>query len=288
MLLTRTLRFGISFMVAVGLLTVLAAPAMAQDTPPTVTVSAGIDLVNQYMFRGIRQNGTGVATWPFFDLGIGAFEGEGGLKSVGINFGTWNSLHTGDTGQDGPSGKLWYESDFYATLGFGFGGGASFSTTYTAYTSPNNGFTTVKEIMFKLGVDDSSKLGKFAVKPYIAVAREFDTDIAQGQADGGENAGTYVEIGFSPGYASSKAGIAFPIKVGLSGSNYYELEGTDNKFGFFSIAGIVTVPLGGTTSYGSWNLHGGVEYQKLGTTTEFFNGGEANQVIGSFGFGFSY
>ena len=69
MLLTRTLRFGISSMVAVGLITALAAPAMAQDTPPTVTESAGIDFVNQYMFRGIRQNGTGVATWPFFDLG---------------------------------------------------------------------------------------------------------------------------------------------------------------------------------------------------------------------------
>ena len=49
-----------------------------------------------------------------------------------------------------PSGKLWYESDFYAALGLGFGGGTSFTTTYTAYTSPNNGFSTVKEIMFKL------------------------------------------------------------------------------------------------------------------------------------------
>ncbi len=244
------------------------------------------------MFRGIRQNSTGIATWPAMDLGISAYSGEGGLKSVGINFGTWNSLHTGDTGQDGPSGKLWYESDFYATLGLGFGGGTSFSTTYTAYTSPNNGFTTVKEIMFKLAVDDSGKLGKAAVKPYIAIAREFDTELGRGQADGGENAGTYVEIGFAPGYSASKASIAFPIKIGLSGSNYYELATPtgfeDNKFGYFSIAGIVTVPLGGTSSFGAWNIHGGVEYQKLGTTTEFFNGGESNQVIGSFGIGFSY
>ena len=91
---------------------------------------------------------------------------------------------------------------------------SSFTTTYTAYTSPNNGFTTVKEIMFKLGVDDSGKLGKAAVKPYIAIAQEFGTDIATGQADGGDNAGTYLEIGFAPGYAASKASIAFPIKVG--------------------------------------------------------------------------
>jgi hypothetical protein len=269
-----------------------SAPAFAQEAkdpnPGAITLTGSIDFLNQYMFRGIRQNSSGIAAWPAVDLGISAYSGEGGLKSVGINFGTWNSLHTGDTGQDGPSGKLWYESDFYAALGLGFGGGTSFTTTYTAYTSPNNGFTTVKEIMFKLAVDDSGKLGKAAVKPYIAIAREFDTGPATGQADGGDNAGTYLEIGFAPGYAASKASIAFPIKVGLSAGDYYELAGEDNKFGYFSIAGIVTVPLGGTTSYGAWNIHGGVEYQKLGTTTEFFNGGESNQVIGSFGIGFSY
>jgi hypothetical protein len=285
-------RSALAVVAVVGMVFVTSAPAFAQEAkdpnPGAITLTGSIDFLNQYMFRGIRQNSSGIATWPAVDLGLAAYSGEGGLKSVGINFGTWNSLHTGDTGQDGPSGKLWYESDFYASLGFGFGGGTSFSTTYTAYTSPNNGFTTVKEIMFKLAVDDSGKLGKAAVKPYIAIAREFDTDIAQGQADGGDNAGTYLEIGFAPGYAASKASIAFPIKVGMSLSNYYELAGEDNKFGFFSIAGIVTVPLGGTTSYGAWNIHGGVEYQKLGTTTEAFNGGEANQVIGSFGFGFSY
>src|SRR5687768_5395596 len=161
--------------------------ALAQDAddpnPGALTITGNIDFLNQYMFRGLRQNSTGIAIWPSFDLGIAAYSGEGGLKSVGVNIGTWNSLHTGDTGQDGPSGKLWYESDFYATLGLGFGGGVSFATTYTAYTSPNNSFTTVKEIMFKLAVDDSGYLGKGAVKPYIAIASEFDTSAGIGQAD---------------------------------------------------------------------------------------------------------
>jgi len=264
--------------------------APADPNPGAVTITGSLDLLNQYMFRGIQQNNTGFAAWPAFDLGIAAYSGDGGVKSVGMNIGTWNSLHSGNTGSDGPSGKMWYESDFYATLGLGFGGGTSFSTTYTAYTSPNSGFTTVKELSFKLGVDDSAYLGKGAVKPYVIVAREFDTDIATGQADGGANAGTYMELGIAPGYAASLASIAFPVKVGLSLSDYYEnpLTGEDEKFGFFSIAGIVTVPIGGTTSFGAWNLHGGVEYQKLGTTTEFFNGGESNQVIGLFGIGFSY
>jgi len=32
------------------------------------------------------------------DLGIALFSGNGGLKSVGVNVGTWTSLNTGDAG----------------------------------------------------------------------------------------------------------------------------------------------------------------------------------------------
>jgi hypothetical protein len=253
-------------------------------------MTGNVDVLNRYMFRGIRQNGTGMAMWPSFDLGVAAYSGDGGLKTAGINVGTWNSLHTGDTGLDGPSGKLWYESDFYASLGLGFGGGASFTTTYTAYTSPNNSFSTVKEIMFKLGVDDSGALGKAALKPYVIFAFEIDSEEGTGQADGGADAGKYLEFGIAPGYAGSKASIAVPVKVGLSAGDYYEHPVTrdDSKFGYFSIAGIVTVPLGGTTSFGAWNVHAGGEYQKLGDTPKFFNGGESSQFIGSVGLGFSY
>ena len=41
-----------------------------------------IRFLNQYMFRGIRQNSTGFATWPAVDLGIAAYSGDGGLKSA--------------------------------------------------------------------------------------------------------------------------------------------------------------------------------------------------------------
>jgi len=115
------------------------------------------------------------------------------FKSVGVNVGTWNSLHTGSAGLDGPSGKLWYESDVYAGLGLGLGGGATVGVTYTAYTSPNGLFGTVREIAFKLSVDDSAALGRAAVKPYVVLAREID-----GQADGGSSKGTYLELGIGP------------------------------------------------------------------------------------------
>ena len=286
-------------------------PLLRRKRPPhapdpntgDITLTSTFDAVSTYMFRGIRQNATGIALWPVGDLGLAVYSGDGGLKSANINFGIWNSLNTGDTGAQSDDsglgcacGKLWYESDFYATLGLGFGGGVSLGTTYTAYTSPNNGFTTVKELMLKLAVDDSAYLGKGAVKPYVLVAQEFDTQLFVGQADGGENKGTYMELGVAPGYTGSRASISVPVKVGLSLANYYELnEGTatvpdfvDHPFGYFSVAGIVTVPLGGATNLGTWNVHGGVEYPALGETTEVLNGGDSSRFLGSVGIGFTY
>jgi hypothetical protein len=281
----------------------LAVPAAAQTpvastdpNPGKMTLTGSFDGVSTYMFRGIRQHSTGIALWPVSDLGLAVYSGEDTLKSATVNLGTWNSLHTGDTGQDGPTGKLWYESDFYSKLSLGFGGGTSVAALYTAYTSPNNAFTTVKEIAFQVSIDDSASLGKAALKPYALVAFEFDTEPGVGQADAGADAGRYLELGVAPGYSGSRASLAVPVKVGLSLANYYELNtGTaaapifvDNKFGYFSIAGVVTVPLGGTTSFGAWNVHGGIEFQALGDTTTTLNGGDGQRVIGSVGIGFSY
>jgi hypothetical protein len=277
-----------------AMLTMLSGVAVAQDdpNPGALTFTGAMDFSNAYFYRGIRQETDGVVMWPAADLGLAAYSGEGGLKSVGVNVGVWNSLHTGPSGSQGGN-KVWYEGDFYATLGLGFGGGVSFATTYTAYTSPKNAFTTVKEIMFKLAVDDSSMLGKGAVKPYVAIAQEFDTAAGVGQADGGAGAGTYMELGVAPGWTSEAASLAFPIKVGLSLSDYYEVAGSSDTFGYFSVAGTVTVPIKtSSNNFGSWNVHGGVEFQKYGGTLKTLNRAagltEDQQVIVSGGVGFTY
>ena len=283
-------------LVVLGLISCLALPAAAQTTeqttdpnPGNLTVTSSIDLTNAYMFRGIRQDDTKLIVWPAVDLGEALFSGDAGLKSAGLYVGSWNSLHTGNAGLKGASQKLWYESDFYATLSVGFGGGVSLGTTYTAYTSPNAGFTNVKEVMFKLGVDDSAKLGKGALKPYGIVAFEFNTEPGIGQADGGLKAGRYLEVGIGPGWSGSAASLTFPVKVGLSLANYYELAGVDNKFGYFSASGIASVPLKAVpASFGAWNIHGGVEFQQLGKTTKAFNNGDAQKVIVLGGIGLSY
>ena len=265
-----------------------AAQTAADPNPGNLTVTSSVDLTNAYMFRGIRQDDTKVMIWPAVDLGLALHAGDGALKSAVIDFGSWNSLHTGNAGLKSASKKLWYESDFYTTLALGFGGGVSLATTYTAYTSPNAGFSNVKEAMFKLGVDDSAQLGKAALKPYAIVAFEFDTAPGLGQADGGLDAGRYLELGVGPGWSGANVSVTFPVKVGMSLANYYELDGVDNKFGYFSVAGIAAVPLKVPASFGSWNLHGSVEFQQLGTTTKTFNNGDAQKVIVSGGVGLAY
>ena len=275
----RSVVAGLAF-VALG-----ASTAAAQ-----VAVTGGLDFTNQYNFRGIRQNTEGVSIWPFVDVGVPLASGDGALKAVTLNLGSWNAFHSqidGFTNLDGEvTSNKWYESDLYATLGLGFGP-TVLSFNYTSYTSPANLFNHVKEFGLKLAYDDSGALGKGALKPYALVAFEL-TD--EGQADAGSSKGTYVELGVAPGYAGSKASIAIPIKVGLSASDYYEFgTGEDSKFGYFSIAGIVTVPIGA-----HFNVHGGAELQTFGDNVKAYNSfgddDDPSSIAGiaSIGIGFSF
>jgi hypothetical protein len=268
-----------------GLLGMFATPAAAQ-----VAVTGGLDFTNQYMFRGIRQNYAGMSIWPFVDLGGSVFKGDGGLKSVNVNIGSWNAINTDQFGSSVSEEPKFYESDFYATLGFGFNK-AAVGFTYTAYMSPaeNIGdtpvyFKTVHELAVKMSFDDSGALGKGALKPYALVAFE----LGDGGADGVSEKGTYVELGIAPGYSGAKASVAIPVKIGLSANNYYEFGGEDSTFGYFSVAGIATVPINS-----NWNVHGGLELQVFGDKLRSLNafGDSLDRryaPIGSIGIGFSY
>ena len=153
-----------------------------------------------------RKSNPKLTLWPAGDIGIALYSGESALKSASINFGVWNSLHTGSSGLDNPTAKKQhYEEDFYAALGLGFSK-AAFTTTYTAYTSPNGMFGTVQEIAFKTAVVHK-------ISPYVLLAQELG---AVG-ADGGANKGTYVELGIGPSWpvAGGKATIGDPGQGGL-------------------------------------------------------------------------
>jgi hypothetical protein len=284
---------------AVLMTVAMAGPAQAQD-PNTgaLTFSGAFDVPSLYLFRGIRQETDQQLTmWPYADLKIELMTGDGGLKSAAINIGVWNSLHTGSAGTDGLTDGLHYEEDFYSSLTLGFAGATSFTTQFTAYTSPNARFATTKEILFKVAHGS-----KYA--PYGLVAFEVGGE-GTGQADAGFEKGTYLEFGIGPSWpVGGNVTIGVPIKVGLSASNYYECPagsesicgapGNDSKFGYFDVGALITVPFSGADSrFGSWNFHFGGNYLALGDTTEAFNvnsDGDTSKhkVIGLFGIGVSY
>jgi len=253
--------------------------AAAQDpNPGAITLTGSMDASNVYLFRGIPQDDTGIIMWPAADLGIELSSGRGTIRSTTVNFGTWNSLHSGSAGSDGPSGKLWYESDFYASFGVGLAKGVTAGATYTIYASPNGSFPTVKELSFRVGVP------VFGVSSYALVAFELE-----GQADGGVTKGKYLELGAAPSYSLTKAmTITVPVKVGLSLDGYYEGLTGDERFGFFSVGGNLAVPLtSDRNQFGRWNVHGGADFVRLGDSNAL-RLGENTKVIISAGVGLSY
>ena len=266
---------------AAAMLLIAAAGTARAQTPPdpnegAITLTTAVDFPTVYFFRGIRQEADPkLTTFAAGDVGISLFTGDGALKAASVNVGVWNSLHTGTAG----SSSVHYEEDFYASLSLGFARGITLTPTFTAYTSPNTSFGTVQELSLKVAHGS-----KFA--PYGLVA--FDL---KGQADAGANKGTYGEFGVAPswGIGSTPMTFAIPVKVGLSLKDYYELDGTDNKFGYVDAGILLTVPFTSVPSrFGSWNVHGGVNVLGFGDTTKSFNKGDAAQVIVTGGIGMSY
>ena len=266
---------------------VLAQAATSDPNLGALTFTGGLDAPTLYFFRGIRQEvKPSITLWPYGDIGLALYSGNGGMKSVGVNVGVWNSLQTGSSGSKGPTARLHYQEDFYTTLALGFGGGVGLATTFTARTSPNGMFDTIREMSLKL---TKAHMGN----PYALVAFELSD---KGQADNGSKKGTYLELGAGPSWALRKDGptLAIPVKVGLSLKNYYESGTVDNKFGFFDVGGLLTMPLKFVPRrFGAWNIHGGADVLVFGDTTRLLNvnvAGEVkkSQVVGLVGIGLRY
>jgi hypothetical protein len=264
-----------------------AGSAAAQSKP---VVNAGVDFPTVYFFRGIRQEADPkFTTFVFGDVGFPVLtDGSGGLTSATINVGSWNAFLTGSSGSENVVDDPFYESDFYASVTLGMSNGISITPMFTAYTSPNDVFTTVKEFSFKV-----AHASKYA--PYALLAFEFGGDDS-GQADGGQflgdgGKGTYLELGIGPSWpiADGKATVGVPIKLGFSLKDYYQhpVTGEDSKFGYIDGGVLITVPFAQ-----KFNVHGGVNFLGLGDTNAFFNGDSdgdrSGWVIASVGLGVTF
>ena len=248
-----------------------AAPAATQEAAPAkrVTVTTGVDFTSAYLFRGIRQHSGGTIAQPYYDLGIALGHG------VSANVGGWNSVHS-----TAPAGN-WYESDVYGSVTF-TAGKLKPGLLYTSYTSPADSFATVQELAGVLAVDDSSN--PFPLSPKIVLAFE----LGDGEADGGLNKGTYLELGVRPTVKlHPKATLAIPVKTGLSVNNYYEGPAGDDHFGFFDTGLQLSVPVISGRS-GSLEVHGGVDFMWLGDNLKLLNGDDGFKPVSLIGFTFTY
>jgi len=257
------------------------AQSTADPNTGALHFTGGVDQSSVYVFRGfVQEQDPKLTLFPYGDVAIALTSGDGFIRSTVVNTGVWNSLNTGSSGTDGPSGHAHYEEDFYARVNWLLRGGIAVGGGYMARTSPNNMFDTQKELQLKLAKTDR-------LNPYAFLATELAFG---GQADNGVHKGTYLELGGVPNFAvGRKARLAIPAKAGFSVHDYYELAGTDHKFGFFDVGALLTVPLRALPDrFGAWNVHGGAEVYLLGQTTQAANDGHRSKPVGFVGVGVIY
>ena len=291
-------RVGVAAALAVLVGVACGAPdviAQEEKGPNTgrIAISAGVDFPTDYYFRGIVQETRDYIIQPYGDLTFKLWDGVPAFGNLALTIGTWNSLHGGPTGVEGPNTdpKMWYESDFYTKVGWTMFEDFSAGIIYTAYMSPNDFFSTTQELALGLGFNDSKLLGPFALNPSLLLAFE-----VKGQADAGDHKGIYLQLGLAPSYtfnAESKypLTLSIPLILGLSLDDYYEFgTGSDSTFGYFQGGVGLAVPLAFLpASFGSWQIKTGVNVLHLnGKLRDVNKGRDSTEIIGTVGIAFTY
>ena len=288
---------GIWSVVAWGL---TPAVALAQPNTGKVSFRTGLDISHAYFFRGIRQENQGFIAQPYGEIAFDLFEDVKGLDDGRLALDFWNSLHSGPTGSGGPSQNTaaWYTSEFHAELSLGLVREWQADVAYIQYMSPNDTFSTIKELVLSLRFDDSERMGALALSPYVTLAIEVAGNAV------GINEGVYAELGVEPTLPLEESQLrlpfpitlTFPVTLGLSLSDYYQNVdpavgplGANDGFGYFDLGILGSVPLLRVDeSYGSWEVVGGVHLLFLGDSLERLNGGDHFQAIGSVGLSIGY
>jgi len=250
------------------------APPEIPPAPKRVAVTSGFDFATAYVFRGIYQEDNGAIAPTYVDVGVNLGRG------VTLNFGNWDSLHSGPTGHGG-HGNAWYEADYYGSMTF-TAGKLKPGVLFTSYTSPNDAFATVHELAGVVAYDDSSSPFPLSPKAIVGV------ELGNGHADGGPNRGTYLELGIRPAMkAASALTLSMPVKIGLSLKDYYEGPAGSDRVGYFDTGIIASVPLAFMNG-GAWEVHGGVDVLWFGDNMKLLNAGDRVKPVGIIGLSFTY
>lgn len=250
--------------------------------PSVVSGTIGLDAATHYLFRGIPQEDQGVILQPSVELRFRLFETDAQEHAIDLAVGSWNSLHTGPTRR---GGSIWYEDDVYAGIGWTFARRLVCRARYTAYHSPNDSFDTVQEVAVSTTFDDRGLWWCGALSPSANIAFE-----VAGQADAGRRQGIVAEVGIRPTCPLAQVGpchidALLPCKVGLSIADYYEVPGGGGgrTFGYVDLGLAVGFDMPLSCGLASWHVEAGLHYIRLGSTNEARNGGDADELVATFG-----
>ncbi len=243
-----------------------------------ITGDIGINVVSQYVSRGvIFENQAGIIQ-PFADLYFKLYSGDGFLNAISLNLGIWNSFHSRKTdagavfGGGGASTRSWYEFDFTAGLAFTFAKSVTFTPSYYTFLSPNDGFSTFQGLNLKLAADTTEWFG-FNLAPAVQVLFELEN-----KAGTGSDEGVYYEVSIAPSFPVGPLTVTIPVVAGFGSNDFYGSLNTttglieDESFGF--VSGGVTLSYGLEfipECYGAWTVSAGYTYYYLGDGTSDFN-----------------
>jgi hypothetical protein len=253
-----------------------------------ITGDLGINVVSQYVSRGVIFENQGWITQPFADLYFKLHEGEGFLNKVSLNLGIWNSFHSRKTdagiasGAGSSSTRSWYEFDFTAGVSFTFAKNFVFTPSYYAFLSPNDGFSTFQGLNLALSYDTTDLIG-FNLAPKVQVLFELEN-----KAGTGADEGVYYEIGIAPSFPIGETGltVSVPIAAGFGSNDFYgsfnSSTGTvdDEAFGYFTAGVSASYALAFVPEcYGNWTASAGYSYYYLGDGTSDFNTAERGGAV---------
>ncbi|MEA3211912.1 MAG: hypothetical protein QOE70_4969 [Chthoniobacter sp.] len=253
-------------------------PVIEQCKEHWITGDLGVNVVSQYISRGVIFENQGGIIEPYADLYFKLYESDAFLNKVSLNLGIWNSFHSRHTdaglasGASTSSTRSWYEFDFTAGVSFTFAKNFTFTPSYYTFLSPNDGFSTFQGVNGKFAYDDTDLLGKFALHPYVQVLFELEN-----KAGTGGDEGIYYEVGIAPSAPLGPVTLTFPITAGFGSDSFYGSLASDGhiqneEFGYVTGGVTASYPLAFIPEkLGTWTVSAGYAYYYLGDGTADFN-----------------
>ncbi len=276
--------------IVAGALVATALATSAHAAEKKLTGDISIAATSSYFYQGVHQEDSGLILQPAVNLNFSLFsDGNGVVKSLDLNAGLWNSIHSSNTGVAGGADKdSLYETDYTFGLTANLGDKIELSVGFADLTSPNNAFGTVQEIRVgaQLICQDvcGGKISKF--NPRIDVVFE-TSGTAVGTDEGiGVNLSINPELTFLNDFAVKGLTASLPVRVGLGFDDYYRTAaGGDETFGYLDAGVDFELPLNNVmpAGYGQWTLNTGVHGIYLNDNLERVNRGDNFEVYGFVG-----